>query len=75
LVVAQVALSVRLLSAAGLFIGHLSNLERLDLGFRRDRFAVRRRQAFKRILYRLLVPSREQGGLSAGRCRRGDRLS
>ena len=36
LVVAQVALSVGLLSAAGLFIGHLSNLERLDLGFRRD---------------------------------------
>jgi len=36
LVVAQVALSVGLLGAAGLFIGHLSNLERLDLGFRRD---------------------------------------
>jgi putative ABC transport system permease protein len=36
LVVAQVALSVGLLSAAGLFISHLSNLERLDLGFRRD---------------------------------------
>ena len=36
LVVAQVALSVALVSAAGLFIGHLSNLEHLDLGFRRD---------------------------------------
>ena len=36
LVVAQVALSVGLLSAAGLFISHLSNLRRLDLGFRRD---------------------------------------
>jgi len=36
LVVAQVALSVGMLSAAGLFIGHLSNLERIDLGFRRD---------------------------------------
>jgi predicted permease len=36
LVVAQVALSVGLLSAASLFIGHLSHLERLDLGFRRD---------------------------------------
>ncbi|MGA3235522.1 MAG: ABC transporter permease [Bryobacteraceae bacterium] len=36
LVVAQVALSVGLLSAAGLFIGHLSNLEHIDLGFRRD---------------------------------------
>jgi putative ABC transport system permease protein len=36
LVVAQVALSVGLLSAASLFIRHLSNLEHLDLGFRRD---------------------------------------
>jgi predicted permease len=36
LIVAQVALSVGLLSAAGLFVGHLSNLEHLDLGFRRD---------------------------------------
>ncbi|MEQ1354557.1 MAG: ABC transporter permease [Candidatus Acidiferrum sp.] len=36
LVAAQVALSVVLLSAAGLFIHHLSNLEHLDLGFRRD---------------------------------------
>src|SRR5207237_313483 len=36
LVAAQVALSVALLSAAGLFIGHLSNLRNVDLGFRRD---------------------------------------
>jgi putative ABC transport system permease protein len=36
LVVAQVALSVGLLSAAGLFIRHLSNLEHVDLGFHRD---------------------------------------
>ena len=36
LVMAQVALSVVLLSAAGLFIGYLSNLEHLDLGFQRD---------------------------------------
>src|SRR6202043_588589 len=31
-----VALSVALLSAAGLFVRHLSNLQHLDLGFRRD---------------------------------------
>jgi predicted permease len=36
LVVAQVGLSVVLLSAAGLFVQHLSNLQHLDLGFRRD---------------------------------------
>jgi predicted permease len=36
LVVAQVAFSVVLLSAAGLFVRHLSNLDHLDLGFRRD---------------------------------------
>jgi predicted permease len=36
LVAAQVALSVVLLSAAGLFIGHRWSLQRLDLGFRRD---------------------------------------
>ncbi len=36
LVVAQVGLSMVLLSAAGLFIGHLVNLEHVDLGFRRD---------------------------------------
>jgi putative ABC transport system permease protein len=36
LVVIQVALSILLLSAAGLFVGHLSNLEHLDLGFHRD---------------------------------------
>ena len=36
LVIAQVALSVVLLSAAGLFVRHLSNLHHIDLGFRRD---------------------------------------
>jgi predicted permease len=36
LVVAQVALSVALLSTAGLFVRHLSQLEHLDLGFQRD---------------------------------------
>ncbi len=37
LVVTQVAISMVLLSAAALFVGHLSNLENIDLGFRRDR--------------------------------------
>jgi putative ABC transport system permease protein len=36
LVVTQVALSVVLLSAAGLFVRHLSNLRHVDLGFNRD---------------------------------------
>ena len=36
LVVAQVALSVVLLSAAGLLVGHLSDLRNLNLGFQRD---------------------------------------
>lgn len=36
LVAAQVALSVGALSAAGLFVRHLENLEHIDLGFRRD---------------------------------------
>jgi predicted permease len=36
LVVAQVALSVVLLAAAGMFVRQLSNLKHLDLGFRRD---------------------------------------
>lgn len=36
LVVSQVALSVVLLSAAGLFVRHLQNLQHLNLGFQRD---------------------------------------
>ncbi|MEO7144447.1 MAG: ABC transporter permease, partial [Bryobacteraceae bacterium] len=36
LMVAQVALSVVLLSVAGLLVRHLSDLEHVDLGFRRD---------------------------------------
>jgi putative ABC transport system permease protein len=36
LVMAQVALSVGLLTAAGLFVSHLSNLKQVDLGFRQD---------------------------------------
>jgi predicted permease len=36
LVVAQLALSVALLSAASLFVHHLSQLQHLDLGFQRD---------------------------------------
>jgi putative ABC transport system permease protein len=40
LVAAQVALSVVLLSAAGLCISHLSDLRNVDLGFRRDSVLV-----------------------------------
>src|SRR5262249_15598818 len=36
LVISQFGLSVELLSAAGLFVSHLSNLQQVDLGFRRD---------------------------------------
>jgi predicted permease len=36
LVVAQVAFSVILLTAAGLFVQNLASLQRIDLGFRRD---------------------------------------
>jgi putative ABC transport system permease protein len=36
LVVSQVALSVIMLSAAGLLVNHLSNLRNLNLGFKRD---------------------------------------
>jgi putative ABC transport system permease protein len=36
LVAAQVALSLLLLSSAGIFVGNLLNLEHADLGFRRD---------------------------------------
>lgn len=36
LVAAQVAVSLLLLSAAGIFVGNLLNLEHTDLGFRRD---------------------------------------
>jgi predicted permease len=66
LVVAQVALSVVLLSAAELFVAHLSNLEHLDLGFERDHVLLvaldptgsgyegeRLSQAYQRLLERL----------------------
>jgi predicted permease len=36
LVAGQVGLATVLLSSAGLFVGHLANLERLDTGFQRD---------------------------------------
>ncbi len=36
LVTLQIALSIILLTAAGLFVGHLASLQRLDLGFERD---------------------------------------
>ena len=43
LVVAQVALSVALLSAASVFVRHLSQLEHLDLGFQRDHVLLSQR--------------------------------
>jgi len=36
LIVAQVAVAIVLLSAAAVFVGHVSNLRNLNLGFRRD---------------------------------------
>jgi len=42
LVVGQFALSLLLLVGAGLFVGSLRNLERLDLGYDRDRLALLR---------------------------------
>ncbi|MDQ1470145.1 MAG: putative transport system permease protein [Bryobacterales bacterium] len=40
LVISQVAFSVMLLGAASLFVSHLSKLEHLDLGFRRDQILL-----------------------------------
>jgi len=79
MVVTQVALSVVLLSAAVLFVGHLSNLKRLDLGFKRDRVllatldltgsgydAERLLAAYPELLARLAaVPGVRSGTVSA----------
>jgi predicted permease len=80
LVVAQVALSVVLLSAAGLFVRYLSNLEHVDLGFRRDHVLLvsldpagsgydgaRLSRAYQQLLERLrAIPGVRSASLSAG---------
>jgi predicted permease len=80
LVVVQVAVSVVLLSGAGLFIRHLSNLENLDLGFHRDHVLLvtldpqhsgyEREQlsrAYQELLGRLeAIPGVRSAALSAG---------
>ncbi len=80
LVVAQVALSVVLLSAAGLFIANLSDLENADLGFRRDHVLLvtldpsrsgysgeRLSRAYQELLGRLAtIPGVRSATLSAG---------
>ena len=80
LVVAQVALSVVLLGAAGLFVRYLSNLEHVDLGFRRDHVLLvsldpagsgydgaRLSRAYQQLLERLrAIPGVRSASLSAG---------
>jgi putative ABC transport system permease protein len=80
LVVAQVALSAVLLSAAGLFIANLSSLEHADLGFRRDYVLLvtldpsrsgysgeRLSRAYQELLERLAtIPGVRSTTLSAG---------
>jgi putative ABC transport system permease protein len=80
LVAAQVALSVALLSGAGLFIRHLLNLEHLDLGFRRDHVLLvtlnparsgyngeRLASAYRELLGRLeAIPGVRSATMSAG---------
>jgi putative ABC transport system permease protein len=80
LVVAQVAVSVVLLSGAGLFIRHLSNLEHLDLGFHRDHVLLvtldpqhsgyeheQLSRAYQDVLWRLeAIPGVRSAALSAG---------
>jgi len=79
LVAAQVALSLVLVSAAGLFVRHLANLENLDLGFRRDHVllatldagrsgyeAGRLSRAYQEVLGRLeAIPGVRSASLSA----------
>jgi predicted permease len=80
LVVAQVALSVVLLSAAGLFIRYLSDLKHRDLGFHRDHVLLvrldpehsgyedeRLSRAYQELLERLeAIPGVRSATLSAG---------
>ncbi len=80
LVAAQVALSVVLLSAAGLFVRHLSNLDHVDLGFRRDHILLvtldpahsgysreQLARSYQELLGRLeAIPSVRSATLSAG---------
>ena len=80
LVVAQVALSVVLLSSAGLFLAHLSDLRNLNLGFQRDRILLatvnparsgytgeRLSAAYRELLDRLsAIPGVRSATLSSG---------
>ncbi len=80
LVVAQVVIAVVLLSGAGLFLQHLSNLRNGDLGFRRDHILLtsfnpsrggydgaRRSAAYRELLDRLAaIPGVRSASLSAG---------
>jgi putative ABC transport system permease protein len=79
LVIAQVAFSVVLLGAAGLFVAHLSKLKNLDLGFRRDHILLatldtsrsgygtaQPRHAYQDLLRRLeVIPGVRSATLSA----------
>jgi predicted permease len=74
-VVAQVALSMLLLSTASLFVQHLSNLEHIDLGFHRDHLllmqldasaAKHSEESYRQLLARLeAVPGVRSATLSA----------
>jgi predicted permease len=80
LVVAQVAIAVVLVSAAGLFLGHLSDLRTLNLGFQRDHILLatlnparggyngeRLSSAYRELLDRLnAIPGVRSATLSAG---------
>ena len=81
LVVAQVALSVVLLSAAGLFVHHLSNLRNQDFGFQRTSLLLvtldptnsgyPREQLFAPY-QRLAWPACGDSGRALGHAQRGD---
>ena len=69
LVVAQVALSVVLLSAAGLFVRHLSNLRNVDLGFERDSVLLVTLNPAGQRLSTAIQLSRSVPGSAASGCR------